>query len=139
MPQIRLMAGGLVFAARLEEDLAPNTCAVLKGLLPLRAKIVQARWSGQALWIPLGESLDLQGLGRENATSTPAPGQLLLYPGGISEQEVLVPYGVTRFACVDGPLEGNHFATITEGAADLPTLGNQILWQGAQDVALDLL
>ena len=34
----------------------------------------------------------------ENATSYPAPGQVLWYPGGISETELLFPYGGTLFA-----------------------------------------
>ena len=37
-------------------------------------KLVQARWSGEAAWIPLG-ALDL-GLNYENHTSFPAPGGL---------------------------------------------------------------
>src|SRR5213082_1284093 len=56
-----------------------------------RERLIHVRWSGEACWIPLG-ALDL-GLGYENATSFPAPGQILLYPGGISETEILFPYG----------------------------------------------
>ena len=109
--------------------------AAFRTLLPLRSKLIQARWSGEAAWIPFGE-LDL-GLGPENATSYPAAGQLLLYPGGLSETEILFPYGPTCFASKMGQLAGNHFATITEGAEALVELGRRILWEGAQEILIE--
>ena len=106
-------------------------------MLPLHARLIQARWSGEAAWIPLGE-LDL-GLEYENHTSHPAPGHLLLYPGGISETEILFPYGPTLFASKMGQLAGNHFATIYEGAEHLGELGRKILWEGAQEITFSEL
>ena len=94
--------------------------------------MIHVRWSGEACWIPLG-TLDL-GLGYENATSFPAPGQILLYPGGISETEILFPYGAVRFASKVGQLAGNHFLTIVEGLDQLRPLGALTLWHGAHDV-----
>ena len=44
------------------------------------------------------------GLGCENATSYPAPGQLIFHPGGISETEILLVYGSVRFASKVGQL-----------------------------------
>jgi len=110
MGAVGIRVGPLAFAARWEETNAPRTCAAFRRLLPYRQRIIQARWSGEAGWIPLGD-LDL-GVGPENATSEPAPGALLFYPGGISETEILFPYGTARFASVKGPLAGNHFLTI---------------------------
>ena len=101
-------------------------------MLPLRSKIIQARWSGEACWIPFGE-LDLD-LGYENHTSYPAPGHLLLYPGGISETEILFPYGPTVFASKAGQLAGNHFATVYEGNEQLAAMGHRVLWEGAQEI-----
>ena len=75
------------------------------------------------------------GLGYENQTSHPAPGQLLLYPGGISETEILFPYGSTLFASKVGQLAGNHFATIYEGNEQLADLGELVLWKGAQEIS----
>src|SRR6202140_907463 len=110
---LEITVGSLRFAARWETDAAPKTCAAFRRLLPLRAQLVQARWSGAAAWVPLG---DLQtGLGYEHHTSYPGAGQLLLYPGGISETEVLFPYGSTSFASKAGPLAGTQFASIDPG------------------------
>ena len=130
---LTIRVGELGFEARLEEEAAPNTVAAFRRLLPLRSKIIQARWSGESAWIPFGE-LDL-GLGYENATSHPAPGQLLLYPGGVSETEILFPYGATLFGSKMGQLAGNHFATIYEGDDRLKDLGELVLWRGAQEIS----
>jgi hypothetical protein len=129
---IGIRVGNLNFVAKLEEELAPKSCHAFQGMLPLETQIIQARWSGEAAWIPMGE-LDL-GLGYENQTSHPAPGQLLLYPGGISETELLFPYGATLFASKAGQLAGNHFATVYEGNERLKDLGELVLWRGAQEI-----
>ena len=129
---LEIAAGELRFSARLEEETAPQTVAAFRRLLPLESRIIHARWSGEAAWIPFGE-LDV-GVGAENATCYPAPGELLLYPGGLSETEILFPYGATCFASKMGQLAGNHFATIVEGRENLAELGRIVLWEGAQDV-----
>ncbi len=129
---LRVKAGPFTFAGRLEDGAAPHSEAAFRRLLPLRSRLIQARWSGEAAWIPFG---DLEvGVGFENATSYPAPGHLLLYPGGYSETEILFPYGSTCFASKMGQLAGNHFATLTEGVAQLPELGRKVLWEGAQEI-----
>jgi hypothetical protein len=129
---LEISIGSLRFTARWEAEAAPKTCAAFRRLLPLRAQLVQARWSGESAWVPLGE---LQtGLSYENHTSYPAAGQLLLYPGGISETEVLFPYGSTSFASKVGQLAGNHFATIEAGREQLTELGRRVLYDGAQEI-----
>jgi hypothetical protein len=130
---LEIVSGGFRFTARFEEDTAPQTVAAFRRLLPLESKIIQARWSGQSAWIPMGD-LDV-GIGPENATSYPAAGELLLYPGGVSETELLFPYGHTCFASKAGQLAGNHFATIVAGGERLQELGELILWHGAQDIS----
>jgi hypothetical protein len=130
---LEITAGDFHFTARLDEGVAPQTVAAFRRLLPLDSKIIQARWSGQSAWIPMGE-LDV-GIGPENATSYPAAGELLLYPGGVSETELLFPYGHTCFASKAGQLAGNHFATIVQGAERLQELGELVLWHGAQYIA----
>jgi hypothetical protein len=132
MTNIRIEAGPYTFLSRMEEAAAPATCSRFAALLPYRQKIIHVRWSGEACWIPLG-SLDL-GLAYENHTSFPAPGEVILYPGGISETEILVAYGGVRFASKVGQLAGNHFLTITEGREKLAALGRLTLWEGAQDI-----
>jgi hypothetical protein len=132
---LRITVGDFEFAARLEEEKAASTVAALRGLLPLESKLVQARWSGEAAWVPLGWEHEL-GIGPENATSYPGPGELLLYPGGLSEFEILFPYGATSFASKMGQLAGNHFATIEAGGERLADLGDAILWNGALDLRI---
>jgi hypothetical protein len=136
MTKLRITAGPFTFGARMEEEAAPKTCAVFRKLLPYRQKIIHVRWSGEGCWIPLGE-LDL-GLGYENHTSYPAPGEIIVYPGGISETEILLAYGGVHFASKVGQLAGNHFLTITEGRENLTPLGKMTLWQGAQDILFEL-
>ena len=133
---LKIVAGGFEFEARLEEDAAPKTVAALRKLLPLESKLVQARWSGEAAWVPMGFELELS-LGPENANSYPAAGELLLYPGGLSEVEILFPYGATCFASKMGQLAGNHFATVHAGQGQLGELGRRVLWEGAQDIRFD--
>src|SRR5207302_753383 len=135
MTAVRITAGSLVFNARMEEDAAPKTCAAFRAWLPLVGKLIQARWSGEAAWIPLGERR--LEVGFENATSHPAPGEILFYPGGYSETEILFPYGATLFASKLGQLAGNHFLTVVEGREHLRALGRLVLWDGAQDIAFE--
>jgi hypothetical protein len=132
---IEITVSDLHFVARFEEEAAPQTVEAFRRLLPLRSRIIHARWSGEAAWIPFGE-LDV-GVGPENATSYPAPGELLLYPGGVSETELLLPYGSTSFASKAGPLAGNHFGTVVEGGERLRELGRRVLWEGALEIAFD--
>jgi hypothetical protein len=131
-----IVVGDLRFKAHLEEEASPRTVAAVRKLLPLQGHLLQARWSGQSAWVPLGE-LDA-GVAPENPTSYPAPGELLLYPGGISETEILFPYGRTCFASVAGQLAGNHFATLVEGVELLPELGRRVIWDGAQPIRFEL-
>lgn len=130
---LRITAGRFEFTARMETEAAPETCQAFSKLLPFRQRVIHVRWSGEACWIPLGDS-DL-GIGLENHTSHPAPGQVLLYPGGISETEILIAYGGTAFNSIVGQLAGNHFLTITAGNEQLRELGRTCLWEGAQEIA----
>jgi hypothetical protein len=132
---LEIVAGDFQFVARLEEEAAPQSVGAFRRMLPLESRIIHARWSGEACWIPWGE-LDI-GIGPENATSYPSPGELLLYPGGLSETELLFPYGHACFASKAGQLAGNHFATVVEGGENLPELGRRALWEGAQDIRFE--
>lgn len=135
MTVLRIQVASFEFTALMEDEHAPWTCLHFRRLLPYRQKLIHARWSGEACWIPLGDfSLDV---GFENATSYPSPGEILFYPGGYSETEILFPYGATRFASKLGQLAGNHFLTIVEGREHLQDLGRHVLWHGAQDILFE--
>jgi hypothetical protein len=133
---LKIIVGDFEFTARLEHEKAPRTIAALRRMLPLVSELVQARWSGEAAWVALGWELELE-LGPENSTSYPAPGDLLLYPGGLSEVEILFPYGATNFASKMGQLAGNHFATIDSGGDQLAELGEAVLRRGAQAIRFE--
>ena len=129
---LTIAAGGFEFTAELLEEDAPQTVAAFRKLLPLDSRIIHVRWSGEGGWIPWGD-LDL-GIGPENATRYPSPGELILYPGGVSETELLLAYGYVAFASKAGALAGNHFATIRSGNENLRALGKKMLWEGAQEI-----
>ena len=132
---LRITAGKHTFKARLEEELAPKTAAAIRKWLPIRSKLVHCRWSGESTWVPMGEKR--LGVEFENHTSHPAPGQILVYPGGISEMEILFPYGACLFSSKVGQLAGNHFATVIEGNEHLAEVGRLVLWEGALDFAIE--
>ena len=136
MSQLIIRAGDFTFGARFEEEAAPKTCAAFKKAMPFVSKVIHVRWSGEGVWMPLGD-LDFS-VSYENHTSYPAPGQIILYPGGISETEILLAYGGVHFASKMGQLAGNHFITLTSGLENLTALGQTVLWKGAQDIRFEM-
>ena len=136
MSQLLVHIGDFTFQARFEEKLAPKTVAAFRKAMPFESQAIHVRWSGEGVWMPLGD-LDF-GVSYENHTSYPAPGQVILYPGGISETEILLAYGAVSFSSKVGQLAGNHFLTITKGRENLTALGKLTLWKGAQDILFEL-
>lgn len=136
MTRLRITLAGQHFIAQTHPD-APQTVAAFLKLLPYRQKAIHVRWSGEAVWVPLG---DFQlGVGFENHTSHPSVGDILFYPGGFSETELLIAYGSCCFASKMGQLAGNHFLSIVEGRENLRSVGVKTLWEGAQDVLFERL
>lgn len=136
MTNLKIIAGDIAFDARLETERAPKTCAAFLAHLPFRSRVIHVRWSGEGLWMPLGD-LDF-GVGYENATSHPAPGQFILYPGGVSETEILLAYGAVAFSSKAGPLAGNHFLTVTSNLEALHPLGRDVLYNGVKDITFSM-
>ncbi|SDM29438.1 Protein of unknown function [Franzmannia pantelleriensis] len=130
---LRLVSHDLEFVAETRPD-APHSTAAFLALLPWQTQLVHVRWSGEGVWIPLGER-DF-ALPWENPTRYPAPGDVLFYPGGYSETEILLAYGACSFASKLGPIAGNHFMSLVEGREQLPELGRRCLWQGAQPLTI---
>ncbi len=137
MNMLQVTVGPFAFKAKMEEDAAPDTCAAFKKLLPFRNQVIHVRWSGEAVWIPLGDFK--MNVGHENHTSHPSRGDILFYPGGISETEILLAYGSTCFASKMGQLAGNHFLTIVDAGQNLSELGRRVLWEGHQDIVFQSL
>ena len=132
MTQIIIEAGPFTFEAKLETELAPETCKAFAKAMPYESQLVHVRWSGEGMWVPLGDR-DF-GVGYEDATSYPAPGQVLLYLGGKSETEILIAYGCVQFASKAGTLAGNHFATIISDLEKLREIGVSTLWEGKKSI-----
>lgn len=123
---------GHEFEAVLETSNSPQTCEIFQKNMPFIGEVVHVRWSGEGMWIPLGDadfSVDY-----EDATSYPLPGQILLYPKGKSETEILIAYGCVQFASKAGTLAGNHFATITSDLDKLRDIGVSTLWEGRKSI-----
>lgn len=135
MSHIRITVGrDLRFSAEFQKA-APRTVAAFRKLLPYRQQLIHARWSGEACWIPLGDfQLDC---GFENHTSHPAPGEILWYPGGFSETELLFAYGDVLFSSRLGQLAGNHFLTVVDGGEQLAEMGRRVLYEGAQSIVFE--
>lgn len=134
--KLKITAGPFTFDATLEVEKAPKTAETFLKHLPFSGQIVHVRWSGEGVWIPLGDK-DF-GVGYENHTSHPAPGHIILYPGGISETEILLAYGGVDFSSKMGQLAGNHFITITSDLDKLAELGVMTLWRGAQAIKFEV-
>lgn len=137
MQKVEIKSGGFRFVGQLLEDEAPKTCEVFKSMLPLKSSFIHVRWSGEGIWIPYGDTRT--GLKYENHISHPAKGEMLLYPGGISEMEIIMSYGRCCFASQYGQLAGNHFLTVVEGLEDLYEFGRKVLYEGAQEIEIKLL
>jgi len=135
---LTVTAGPFAFMGELEAEKAPKTVAAFERLLPFHSQIIHVRWSGESAWIPLGDfDIGLDGK-PENATSHPAPGQVLWHPPGLSEAELLVPYGNTLFSSRVGQLAGNHFLTIIDEGGGLAEVGRRLLHEGAQPIRFEL-
>jgi hypothetical protein len=133
---MKIKIAGHSFEAVFEADKSPATCAAFQAAMPFESRIVHVRWSGEAVWIPLGD-MDFE-VGYEDATAYPAPGQVLLYPKGVSETEILIAYGSVHFASKAGTLAGNHFATITGDLDKLREIGVASLWEGAKSIQFEI-
>ncbi len=137
MSRVRIQSGTYAFIGQLHEEAAPETCKVFRSMLPMRSKFIHVRWSGEGIWIPFGELRT--GLELENHISHPAKGEMLFYPGGVSEMELILSYGRCCFASQYGQLPGNHFLTIVDGLENLDEFGKKVLWEGAQEIEITMI
>ncbi len=133
MSSVILEIDGEQFSGILHPEKAPKTVGALLKLLPYQTRVIHARFSGEAMWTPLPTDFPVD-VPLENQTSYPSKGELLYYPGFVSEKEVLIPYGAAVFSSRVGQLPGNHFATITDNLDKLAEMGKKVLWEGAKNI-----
>ena len=126
MTRLKITAGGFDFIAETHPD-APLTVAAFPSCCPTArssstcagaARAAGCRWANSS-W------RRRRAVGFENHTSHPSVGDILFYPGGYSETEIILAYGACSFASKMGQLAGNHFLTIVEGRENLRELGAQ--------------
>src|SRR5918993_95375 len=82
---LEIEAAGMRFVARWEDELAPQTVAAFKAILPLEDRIIHCRWSGESNWIPWG-ARELDGLS--------ASGRAGALPGGRERDGAPLPLRV---------------------------------------------
>ena len=137
MRKIQFSSGDYSFTGVLEEVNAPKTCEAFIKMLPLKEKVIHVRWSGEGIWIPYGDqNADIP---YENATSHPGKGEVLFYPGGVSEMEIIFAYGACCFSSKAGQLAGNHFMTIKGDMDRWYEFGRKVLIEGAQEINISLV
>jgi len=137
--KIEFEKGG-IFTARLLEDEAPKTCAILKDRLPFEYLFQQSIVSGQAM-VAIPPDLTVE---RENQRVAGIP------PGALSflvrdepvlvPDEIYIPYGVfiSRGLFIDAKQPVNVFAQIDEGLDELKEIGARVIHHGAEMVKFSL-
>jgi hypothetical protein len=132
--RVLVSIGDARFVGRLETAAAPESAALIAQLLPIERNALHARWSGEAVWVPLG---CIPPAKPEHATAYPRPGQILIYTGPCSEPELLIPYGACAFASRAGPLAGSPVITLDAAESQLRDVGERLLWNGAMTFRME--
>jgi hypothetical protein len=132
--RVLLAAGPYEFVGTLELNAAPAAVAWLVNQFPLKGTVQHARWSGEAVWLPLSGTPQLAP---ENATAHPRPGQILLYAGIMSQAELLIAYGACAFASKAGSLAGSPVVALDGQLEDLRALGHLLIEKGVQPLKLN--
>ena len=138
MTELKFKIGKEELKAVLEEEKAPLTCEFFKKMLPIKNKIIHVRWSGEAVWTFRTE-IQKQDFLLKMQRHIRKLGEMVLYPGGVSETEMMLAYGCCHFGSKAGELAGNHFLTVTEGKEKLMDIGREILYNGAETVEISIL
>ena len=135
MAQLEFDIDGEVLTAELLDEEAPRSVEAFREFLPLESQLMHVRYSGIATWINIDE-IDLPEIPRENHTVYPSCGDVLLYPGYRSDQEILVPCGPTCFKSPAGELAGNHVATIDASREQLREIEQETIETGMKEIVV---
>jgi len=139
--KIEIEIDGEVLIATLLEEEAPETCKAILDVLPVEHEVVQARWSGGAMYINVPNLLPKK-LDVENGTIYGSQGDVLIidfrrpgykYTGGDS-QEFFIVYDSkgAQFRYFDGPEICNLFAKITNNLDSLQKVGETVWKTGVK-------
>jgi hypothetical protein len=135
MAQLEFDIDGEVLTAELLDEEAPRSVEAFREFLPLESQLMHVRYSGIATWINIDE-IDLPEIPRENHTVYPSYGDVLLYPGYRSDQEILLPCGPTCFKSPAGELAGNHVATINASREQLRKIEQETIETGMKEIVV---
>ena len=135
MAQLEFDIDGEVLTAELLDEEAPRSVEAFREFLPLESQLMHVRYSGIATWINIDE-IDLPEIPRENHTVYPSYGDVLLYPGYRSDQEILLPCGPTCFKSPAGELAGNHVATIDASREQLREIEQETIETGMKEIVV---
>ena len=136
MDKLRIKAGPHTFDAHFETAAAPKTCAVFKKLLPYDNKIIHVRWSGEGVWIPLGD-LDLGLSLREPHQLSGARASSSSIPAASAKPKSCSPMA----ACALPARSASSPATISSPSPPISTnsyeLGRAVLYEGAKPIRIE--
>ena len=129
--EIVLRVRGVEVIARLEEELAPEGSRRLWEALPIRADLLQSRWSGATTYAFVPELCD-PGLAVENAATFMYPGTVNLGP---SKGNLGLPYGQAQSRDLGGDNTwGTHVATLVGDTGPFFAVLRAIVREGATEL-----
>jgi len=89
MSQLIVRAGEFTFQARFEEKLAPKTVAAFRKAMPFESQAIHVRWSGEGVWMPLGD-LDF-GVSYETTRAIRRPARSFSIPAASARPKFCSP------------------------------------------------
>ena len=136
--RIEIELDGVVVTARLLEERAPHTCALLWAALPYEdPKVTHAKWSGAMFHtnapidLPVGDGHYPFGI--EGRCAFQAPGEMVYFRPA---KEFAVAYGDAQFSWQTGPLSVSPVAMIEDDLTAFAAKAEELIWKGAKRFAI---
>jgi hypothetical protein len=128
---VELRIAGQSFRARLLEERAPGSAAMLRQLLPLQARLNLDEWSG--FLARISASIPTRALLHDDTLGFAYPGLVMVdaQTGGLA-----VCYGQARLQSGVGPIPAVPLLEIGGDVRPLARIGERLQYDGSQDVEL---
>ena len=122
---------GVVGAATLVDDLAPETCQALWDILPIETRTIHTFAAGQCWRTESNHELRSEGAAKENATQELKPGDILYHDSRrAGNLKIGMCYGNARWP---GPIA--LIAKVDENLDELIKMSRRILYEGPINVS----